>query len=173
MNNQEFLKLAAERYSVRNFSPAPIEKEKLEAILKAGHLAPTACNNQPQHIYVIESAAAMEKLKNCTPYHFGAPLALLICYDSSRSWKRSFDAQDSGFVDGSIVATHLMMAAWEQGIGSTWVMYFDPKKMAAEFDLPEHMVPVALLPMGYPGEKAQPSPSHTSFRPEEELVSYL
>ena len=115
----------------------------------------------------------MEKLKKCTPYHFGAPLALLVCYDDARSWKRSFDAQDSGFVDASIVTTHLMMAAWEQGVGSTWVMYFDPEKMRAEFALPEHMVPVALLPLGYPGESAKPSPSHASFRPEEDLVSYL
>ena len=42
MMNQEFLKLAAERYSVRNFSPEPIAEEKLQAILQAGHLAPTA-----------------------------------------------------------------------------------------------------------------------------------
>ena len=58
-----FIKLAEDRYSVRSFSSKPVEKEKLELILKAGQKAPTACNFQPQRILVIESSEAIEKLK--------------------------------------------------------------------------------------------------------------
>ena len=57
----EFMKLAAQRYSVRKFSDAPIEPEKLSAVLDAGNIAPTAKNLQPQRIYVLNSAEALER----------------------------------------------------------------------------------------------------------------
>lgn len=87
----DFLELAKERYSVRKFSDKKVEREKLDAILEAGRCAPTAVNYQPQRILVLESPEALEKLKGCTPYHFHAPLALLVCYDREASWKRSHD----------------------------------------------------------------------------------
>ncbi len=78
----DFLQLAKEqRYSVRKFKADKIEKEKLDLILEAGRIAPTAANFQPQRILVIDSEEGLTKLKTCTPYHFNAPLALLICYD--------------------------------------------------------------------------------------------
>ncbi len=79
-----FIDLAKERYSVRNFDTKKIEQEKLDLILKAGQLAPTAVNYQPQRILVIESTEALEKLKTCTIYHFNAPMALLICADKMK-----------------------------------------------------------------------------------------
>ena len=54
----DFLQLAADRYSVRSFSDRPIEQEKMERILKAGELAPTAVNFQPQKIYILKSKEA-------------------------------------------------------------------------------------------------------------------
>jgi len=122
----KFINLAEERYSLRKFSDQPIEKEKLDLILKAGQLAPTACNYQPQRILVLENEAALTKLKQCTPYHFNAPMALLICYDKDVSWKRSYDGKDSGEIDASIVSTQMMLQATELGLGSTWVGHFDP-----------------------------------------------
>ena len=74
-----FLQLAKEqRYSVRKFKDQPVEKEKLDLILEAGRIAPTACNYQPQRILVIEDTDALQKLKQCTSCHFDAPLALMI-----------------------------------------------------------------------------------------------
>lgn len=79
-----FLELARdERYSVRKFKAQAVEKEKLEYILEAGRISPTACNYQPQRILVIESEAAHEKLKQCTSWNFGAPVVLMICYDKT------------------------------------------------------------------------------------------
>lgn len=168
----EFSKLAASRYSVRQFSDKPVEKEKLDAILEAARVAPTAANKQPQRILVIESEQAKAKLKECTRYHFDAPLALLICYDKSVSWKRSFDNDDAGTVDASIITTHLMLQAFELGIGSTWVAFFDPQKVREQFQLPENYIPVALLPLGYPAADAQPNPRHTERLPIDETVFY-
>ena len=155
-----FINLVEERYSLRSFSNKPVEKEKLDLVLKAGQLSPTACNNQPQRILVIESEAARQKLKKCTSYHFNAPMALLVCYDKNVSWKRKYDGDDSGVVDASIVATHMMLQAAELGLGTTWVGYFDPALIVQEFGLPENLVPVALFPIGYPSEDAKPSPAH-------------
>ncbi|MBU5455299.1 nitroreductase family protein [Caproiciproducens sp. MSJ-32] len=156
----DFLKLAKERYSVRKFSDKKVEKEKLDMILEAGRLAPTAVNFQPQRILVINSEENLEKLKLCTRYHFDAPLALLICYDSTVSWKRSYDKKEMGEVDASIVTTHMMLQAAELGLGTTWVGHFDPEAIKEKFELPEYLVPVAILPMGYPSEDSKPNPLH-------------
>ncbi len=169
----DFMELAAARYSVRKFDDRPIEQEKLDKILHAGLIAPTAKNQQPQRVFVLRSAEAIEKLKTCTQCVYGAGTALLVCYDVGESWKRPFDGKDSGDVDTSIVLTHMMLEAWELGIGSVWVMFFDAAKLREAFSLPENLVPVSLMPIGYPAPDAAPSPRHTESRPESDLVSYL
>ena len=166
----KFIDLAEERYSLRKFSDMQIEKEKLDLVLKAGQLAPTACNYQPQRILIIDNEDALAKLKRCTPYHFNAPLALLICYDKLVSWKRSFDGKDSGDIDSSIVTTHMMLQAAELGLGTTWVGHFDPNLIIKEFGLPENIVPVALLPLGYPAKDATQNPLHSKRKSIEETV---
>ncbi len=171
--SMDFLELAAKRYSLRQFSPRKVEKEKIDRILEAGRLAPTACNNQPQRILVLESEETLEKLKKCTPCHFNAPLAFLVCYDNRQSWKRSYDGKEFGDIDASIVGTHLMMEAADLGLGTTWVGYFDPEAVVREFALPDYIVPVALFPAGYPAENAAPNrEQHFSRKPLEQTVSY-
>ena len=155
-----FFELAKARYSVRSYKPNPIEPEKLEKVLEAGRIAPTACNNQPQRIKIITEPADLKKVDECTPCRFGAPTVLLMCYDKTVSWKRQFDGADSGAIDASIVTTHLMLALQELGLASCWVMYFDPVKTIDLFALPENIVPVAFLPVGYPADNAKPASGH-------------
>lgn len=168
----DFLRLAAARYSVRKFAKETVEQEKLEKVLEAGHLAPTAVNRQPQHILVINEGSALEKLARCTKYHFNAPVALLVSYDRNECWKRVYDGKSSGEIDASIVTTHMMLEAASIGLGTTWVMHFDPAAVRNEFDVPDNLEPVALLVMGYPAEDAKPSSAHSEFRPPEDIVSY-
>lgn len=153
-----FSQLVKERYSVRKFSNQKVEKEKLDLILQSGRVAPTAVNYQPQRILVIEAEENLAKLKSCTPYHFNAPLALLVCYDSTVSWKRSHDKKEMGEVGASIVATHMMLQAHELGLGSTWVGHFNPDIIRESFEIPEYLVPVVLLPIGYPSSDSVPHP---------------
>ncbi|MDR1794875.1 MAG: nitroreductase family protein [Erysipelotrichaceae bacterium] len=168
----DFLTLAKERYSVRRFSQKPVEQEKIDAILEAARLAPTAANAQPQRVLVIQSPEALAKLKDCTPYHFNAPLAFLVCYDTQTVWRRKYDGHNSGDVDASIVGTHMMMEAMDLGIGSTWVMAFDPAATKTAYNLPDHIVPVAFFTMGYPAEDSVPSPMHDKSLGIEEIVFY-
>lgn len=163
----DFLTLAGDRFSVRSFKSINIEQEKINKILKAAQLAPTGCNFQPQRILVINDVTALEKLKICTRCHFNAPCAMLICYNKDECWTRPYDGAQSGVIDASIVTTHMMLQAWELGIGSTWVMHFNPAKMRAEFEIPENIDPVALLVLGHPAENAVPNERHTQFRNDE------
>ncbi len=168
----DFLELARNRYSVRSFSDALIARHELELILRAGQLAPTACNRQPQRVLVIDGAAALAKLRRCTECHFNAPAALLVCCDTNACWTRRYDGKSSGDIDASIVATHMMLEAAQLGIGTTWVMYFDPEAIRREFALPAGVEPVALLVMGYPAADAQPSPMHAQTLPLDRLVAH-
>ena len=169
----DLMTLLENRYSVRKFKPEPISQDTMTKILKAGHFAPTACNNQPQKVFVLQSEDALAKLRKCTRCHFGCTAALLVCGDSERAWVRKYDGKDSLYVDASIVTTHMMLAAEEEDVGTCWVMYFDPNAVRCEFELPEHLEPVAILVMGYPAEDSTPGPLHSQFRAEEELVAYL
>ena len=160
-----FQELAHARYSVRSFQDRPIEEEHLNLILEAGRVAPTACNFQPQKIYVAKSAGAREKLASVCRCTFGAPVILVVCYDRERDWKNKLmPGYESGETDAAIVCTHMMLQAFELGIGSCWVGYFNPKTVAETLGLPENITVSALLPMGYPAEDAQPLPLHEQVR---------
>ena len=160
-----FQELARARYSVRNFLDTPIEAEKMSLILDAGRVAPTACNFQPQRIYVAKSAESREKLAQVCRCTFGAPVILVVCYDRERDWKNKLmPGYESGETDAAIVCTHMMLQAFELGIGSCWVGYFNADAVKEALGLPENITVSALLPMGYPAENAEPLPLHDQIR---------
>ena len=169
----DFAKLAVERYSLRKFSGRPVEPEKLAAVLEAGHNAPTAHNNQPQRILVLQSAEALEKADACTAAHFHPPVMLVVAYDPEAAWKREEDGKNHGEIDAAIAATQMMLQAADLGLGTTYVGMFDPEKLRAAFPELEGLIPVALLPLGYPAEGAHPSRLHTDRQPIGNMVRYL
>lgn len=167
-----FEKLIDERYSVRNFKPEHLEQTVIDKILEAGHKAPTGCNYQPQRILVLNTDVSIEKLKECTKCHFNAPTAMLVCHNRDESWKRVYDGALSSPVDAVIVTTYMMLAAQNEGVGTCWVMHFEPDKMCETFSIPENVEPVALLVMGYPSDDAKPLDLHFKSRPIDEIVTY-
>lgn len=168
----DFLEFARDRYSVRKFESRHLEKEIIDKILECGHIAPTGCNYQPQRILVLNNDEAIEKLKKCTKCHFDAPTAMLICYNKDESWVRKYDGALSAPVDAGIVTTHLMLMAHSLGVGSCWVMHFDPFAVRSEFNIPENIEPFALLVMGYPHKESRPLELHSKVRPIDEVVFY-
>ncbi len=168
----DFYTLAKSRYSVRSFQNTPVSQAEIDKILEIAHIAPTGCNYQPQRILVLNTEESLTKLKECTRCHFDAPLAMLVCYNKEESWVRPYDGALSAPVDASIVTTHMMLASWEMGVGSCWVMHFNPEKMRQAFAIPENIEPAALLVMGYPKEDCVPNPRHEEFRPMDETVVY-
>ncbi len=170
----DFETLARSRFSVRDYSSDPIEPEKLRKILEAGRIAPTAKNDQPWRVYVLQSPGALEKIRAVTRCAFNAPVVLLFAYNTDEEWDNPLESgHRSGHQDVSIVATHMMLQAWELGIGSCWVNYFPNSQAEAAFGLPENEKCLLLMPLGYPAEGAAPSPRHGQKRPAEELIRYL
>lgn len=157
----DFLELAEKRYSCRKFKEQEIEEEKIQSLLTAAKLAPTAVNFQPQRILVLTDKEKIKSLdeNKCTRYTFNAPLIMVVCYDTEKSWKRRYDNSDEGVVDASIVTTHIMLQATQLGLGCTWVGSFDPAIAKKLLNIPENYKVVAMLPIGYPDE--EPSTSHS------------
>jgi nitroreductase len=168
----DFGTLSALRYSVRKFKDTPVKQEDVDIILKTARNAPTAGNRQPQRILVLTKPEDLKKIDACTSCRFGAPLVFVICADTTVCWVRPFDGAKSDQVDASIVTTQMMLQAAEIGLGTTWVMYFDPAKLIAEFGLPEKLLPVALLILGYPAGDAAPAERHNQRTSLDSMVFY-
>lgn len=166
----DFLELSKTRYSVLRYQKKQIPNELIDKIIEAGISAPTACNFQPQKIKLIMSDSGREKLNRVVPSKYYVPAAFLVCYDKNACWNRSYDGKRSGEIDAAIVTTHMMMEATDLGLGSIWVMYWNPDIMRAEFQIPEHYEPVALLIFGYPEENIAPHKDHFKRKTKKEIV---
>jgi nitroreductase len=170
--NKSFLDLAKSRYSVRKYENRAVEAEKLTAILEAGHVAPTAANQQPCIFLVLNNEESIKKLyKACNPH--GAPLAIVVCADKKSAWVRPFDKANMSEIDSSIAADHIMMCAQDLGLSSCWITYFDPKIVRTEFNIPDDVVPINILAIGYGADESQSPDRHAETRkPLDSIVKY-
>ena len=169
---ESFMELASSRWSVRKFKDEKITQEELDKILLAGGIAPTADNHQPQKILILQSEKALEAIRQLTPCTYDAPIVLLICSDFTESWT-NVDGFNSGEMDAVICGVHMMLEAWELGIGSCWVRSFDLNKVIDAFTIPRNVNPIALLPLGYPADDASPNDSHFFRKPYGDNCIYL
>lgn len=169
----EFKAVVQNRYSCKKYSNRPVEAEKLNAILEAGRLAPTAKNLQEQHVYVLQSAEALAKVDAITPCRYGAPTVLVVAFDKNNVFTYPGGKRDSGVEDATIVATHMILAAADEGVDSCWVNFLDPEKLAQAIGLPENEEVLMVMDLGYAAEGAGPLANHSSRKPLSETVSYL
>lgn len=169
----EFKEVVKNRYSCKKYSARKLEAAKLEAILEAGRLAPTAKNLQEQHVYVVQSEEILTKIDGVTPCRYGASTVLVVAFDKNNVFTYPGGKRDSGVEDATIVATHMILAAADEGVDSCWINFFDPDKMAEAIGLPENEEILMLLDLGYAAEGAGPLPNHSSRKPLAETVSYL
>ena len=169
----EFKEVIRNRFSCRKFSDRQVESKKLDAILGAGRLAPTAKNLQEQRIYVAQSAEALAKIDAASPCRYGAPTVLVVAFDKNNVFTYPGEKRDSGVEDATIVATHMILAAADEDVNSCWINFFDPEKMAEALGLPENEEVLMVLDLGYAAEGAGPLPNHSSRKPLEETVTYL
>ena len=169
----EFKEVVKNRYSCKKFSEKQVEGEKLTAILEAGRLAPTAKNLQEQHVYVVRSNVALAKIDAATPCRYGAPTVLVVAYDKNNVFTYPGGKRDSGVEDATIVATHMILAAADEGVDSCWVNFFDPEKLALALGLPENEEVLMVMDLGYAAEGTEPLPNHTNRKRLEQIVSYM
>ena len=169
----EFKEVIRNRYSCRKFSDRQVEAGKLNAILEAGRLALTARNLQEQHIYVLQAAEHLAVIDEVTPCRYGAPTVLLVAFDKNNVFTYPGGKYDSGVEDAAIVATHLILAAADEGVDSCWLNHFDPDKLHAALKLPANEEILMLLDLGYAAEDAKPGPMHADRKLLSETVTYL
>lgn len=154
----EFSELIKRRYSVRAYKPDPLEGEKLNQVLEAARLAPTAANKQPFQIIVIPTAGRQEELKRIygRDWFVQAPLVLCACGLPDQGWVRRYDGENYTLVDVTIAMDHIILAATELGLGTCWIAAFDPAAAREVLGLPNEVVPVAFTPLGYPDDQPKP-----------------
>lgn len=159
----EFLVIAKSRYSVRNYKNRKVEPDKLNKILEAAHVAPTAANMQPVRLWVIQDEAVLAKLGKAANI-YNAPLAIVVCSDHSKAWQRPFDGKLTTDIDASILTDHMMLEATDLGLGSVWICYFKPDVLKSELNLPEELEPVNILAIGYADETPASPNRHNEQR---------
>ena len=169
----EFKDVIRKRYSCKKFGPMQVEDGKLEAVLEAGRVAPTAKNLQEQHVYVVQSAEALAKIDSATPCRYGAPTVLVVAFDRNNVFTYPGGKRDSGVEDATIVATQMILAAADEGLDSCWINFFDPDKMAQVLGLPQNEEVLMVMDLGYAAEGAGPLPNHANRKAISETVSYI
>ncbi len=165
----EFSELIRKRYSVRAYRSAPVEEEKLQAVLEAARQAPTAANRQAFQLIVIHTAGRAAELKRVykADFFIQAPIVIGIVTLPAKNWVRR-DGYNYHYLDAGIVMDHLVLAAADQGLGACWIGAFDPDEARRVLGLPKEVEPVAFTPLGYAADQPQPK----MRKPLAELVRY-
>ena len=172
MVNSKVLEIINQRYSVRQYLDKPIENEKLNVILESARLAPSATNSQPWHFYVVRNKNKIESLAKKMPigsrlvinsFIAQAPIVIVATAGPIDFLHRvvSFIVNKRWYyMDVSIALEHMVLTAWELGIGSCWIGWFNEKKVKQLIDIPKNQEIIAMLTLGYPKENRVPFPKH-------------
>ena len=165
----DFSQLIKTRYSVRAYEPDPVEDDKLQQVLEAARLAPTAANRQPFQLIVIHTEGRKEELIRIYGRDWFAqpPLVIGICGVPDLAWSRR-DEMNYHVVDATIVMDHLILAAANLGLGTCWIGAFDPDAAREVLGIPDTVEPIAFTPLGYPAEEPRPQ----KRKPLSDLVRY-
>ncbi len=165
------LDLMKKRCSVRKFVDKPVETAKLEQVLEAGRIAPSACNRQPWRFVVVTDAELLKTVAAACAQDWPepAPAIIVACGDHRESWRRG-DGKDHLDVDVAIAVDHMSLAATDLGLGTCWVCWFDALALSADLGLAEHVEPVVLLPIGYPLAESAPDRHSKTRKPLAEIA---
>ncbi len=164
----DFYETINNRRSIRAYKKDSVADDKLDRILNAARLAPTAANKQPLSLIVIKNDEIKQKLKDAysQEWFFTAPVIICACALPDIAWKRN-DGKAYVDVDVAIAMDHLILAASAEGLGTCWIAAFKPKVVKEILNLPDNVEPLILTPLGYP----QSIPEPTFRKPLEEMVS--
>ncbi len=171
-NDNGMLETIMTRTSIRQYTDQPVEKEKIEAMLRAGMAAPTAVNAQPWHFVVVSDKAKLSELAAANPRAGmlkSAPLAIVVCGDMTKAMEgkgRQFWIQDC-----SAATENILLAAHAQGLGAVWTALYPMEEriqpVSEALKLPDTLIPLCTVVIGYPAEQPEPK---DKWKPEN--VSY-
>lgn len=155
------LEIIHQRKSVRNYTDKEVSKEQLEQLVKAGMAAPTAVNKQPWAFIVINDKATLNELGDKLPYAKmakKASAAIVVCGDLSKTlegWEQEFWIQDC-----AAASQNILLAAESMSLGAVWTAAYPAEDRMATvsktLNLPEHIIPLNVIPIGYPSGIEKP-----------------
>ena len=165
----DVLETIAARFSVRAYSPDPVDDETLHSVLEAARLAPTADNKQPFQVIVMHTEGRKADLARIYSRRWFSrpPLVLAVVSIPGAAWRR-VDDKPYDEVDATIAMDHIILAAASLGLGTCWVADFDPVAAREVLGLPDDVEPIAFTPLGHPAREAP----RKRRRPLEQLVRY-
>lgn len=165
----EFGKLINHRYSVREYKQELVEEGKLQEILQAAQIAPTAANRQPFRLIIIHTQGKEKQLREIynRDWFVSAPIVICACCIPEQGWVRA-DGKPYLEVDIAIVMDHLSLAATNLGLGTCWVASFDVEAARRNLNIPNEAVPVIFMSLGYPADERK----EKERKNLDELVSY-
>ncbi|NLG33060.1 MAG: nitroreductase family protein [Syntrophomonadaceae bacterium] len=153
------------RRSIRQFKPAALPSEIVESLLKAAMAAPSAHNEQPWQFVVINEREILDQVPSFHPNSAAikqAPIAIAVCADMTLLKREGAWPHDC-----SAATMNILLAAHGQGLGAVWFgIYPDKERMdglSKLLNLPEHVIPFSLIPLGYPAESKPPA---NRYKPE-------
>jgi len=168
-----FMHILESRYSCHAFTHYPVPDAKLQMILEAGQMAPSAKNLQPTRIFVVKSEEALARLHQVHPC-YGAPLVLVVGCRNEEGWIRPYDGINAAKTDAAVVLAHLMLTATDVGLANMWIWDFNPSKLREVFpEMREHGL-YGMLAIGYPAPgEGKPTELHDQRKPLEDMVIEL
>lgn len=163
----DFYEIINKRRSIRAYKKDPVEDDKLNRILDAARLAPSAANRQPLSLIVVKNDKIKQNLKDAysQEWFYTAPIIICACTLPDIAWKRN-DGKPYVDVDVTIAMDHLILAASAEGLGTCWIAAFKPDVVKVALNIPDNMEPLILTPLGYPATIPEP----TFRKPLEEIV---
>lgn len=169
---QAVLDNIATRTSIRDYEARPVEKEKIEKMLRAAMAAPTAMNKQPWHFVVVDQRNVLDALAGTNPYAKmlkKAPLAIVVCGNTDKMIEGG--GRDFWIQDASAATENLLLAAHAMGLGAVWTGAYPSEErcisISKVLSLSDNLVPLNMIVVGYPAEQPQPKQKF-----KEENVSY-
>ena len=167
----EFMDVVTGRESIRKYDGRKPTEEQINQILEAGRWAPTAFNKQPQRVFILESDEALSKMDQVHPCRYKAPVVLLVCGDATAA--AGHGDNSTAAVDATIAATHMLLAAYNAGVDSVWAGVHEPEKTREVFGLPETMVPICFIDLGFRPEGFRGNRDHGKRNPLESMITRL
>ncbi len=170
----KILKTIKQRRSVRSFKNKRVDADKINRLMEAARWAPSAGNLQDWFFVIVKSQETKEKLARAAfnqSFVSQAPVVIVSCADLSRISSRYGErGRDLYSIQDTALATHnIWLSATEMGLGAVWVGAFSEKEVSEILELPSHLRPVALLPLGYPDQH----PSAPSRRQKQEISKII
>jgi len=169
LNKMDVFEAIRTRRSIRRYENRTVEKDRLTRVLEAARLAPSASNRQPWSFIVVTEPEMREKLRAAynRDWFVTAPVIIVACVAPGMAWSK--EGEEYSKVDVSIAMEHLILTAWELGLGTCWIAAFKEQEVKNVLGIPDSVRVIAMTPLGYPAEQKDPV---TDRKPLDTIVRY-